>query len=113
MKYLRLARSFLKKNNLNAVFLTDPTKVLEMITLNKHIDIIITDFTMPEMNGLELMHEINRDYPWIKFICISGFDIDDKKKEAMIKLNCKTFLTKPLLIQDFIDCIREIRNFAF
>lgn len=42
--------------------------------INKfHIDILITDISMPEMNGLELAHHIKKNFPDIKIIVMSSF----------------------------------------
>ena len=35
-------------------------------------DLVILDLLMPEMNGLELMAELNRSLPHVKVIAISG-----------------------------------------
>src|ERR1700675_3186654 len=35
-------------------------------------DVVITDMQMPVMDGLELITELQRDFPWAKVIAISG-----------------------------------------
>lgn len=46
-------------------------EALEVVN-NNHIDLIITDILMPEMDGYELAKEIQASYPSIKLILISG-----------------------------------------
>ena len=38
----------------------------------QNIDLIITDFSMPKMNGLDMITTIKQSNPNIKVICVSG-----------------------------------------
>ncbi len=50
-------------------------KALENLSSTNIIpDIIITDISMPEMNGLEFIKIINKDFPQIKIMVLSMFD---------------------------------------
>jgi len=42
-------------------------------TYNSEIHLLLTDFQMPEMNGLDLATRLNRERPQIKVLLMSGF----------------------------------------
>lgn len=42
----------------------------------EEISLLLTDLTMPEMDGFELAREISRNYPDIKILCSSGYTAD-------------------------------------
>ncbi len=57
-------------------------------------DLVVTDFMMPAMNGLELLTKVRADSPWIKVILITGrFDPDFKSKAQT--LGAFAVLSKP------------------
>jgi DNA-binding NtrC family response regulator len=49
-----------------------PSEALKIMK-EKPIDLLLTDFRMPEMNGIELIKEIKKDFPDKKCIIISGY----------------------------------------
>lgn len=67
-------------------------------------DLVITDITMPEMNGLDMMLELSRNYSNVKMIAISG--------EAINLAVAKQFgacaaLQKPLSIDKLLETVRH------
>lgn len=75
-------------------------------------DMIITDISMPEMNGIEFIKIINKDFPQIKILVLSMFDnlqtfegidgylLKETDKEELIKaintivVDCKKYFSK-------------------
>ena len=57
-------------------------------------DIVITDVRMPRMNGIEMAWAMQKRYPDISFIIMSGYSDREYLKEA-IKLNAVSFIEKP------------------
>lgn len=58
------------------------------------IDAIISDYTMPIMNGLELLLQIRKLKLDVPFIFLSGYG-DKNKVETAMKLGALDFLDKP------------------
>jgi len=65
-------------------------------------DIIITDISMPQMNGLEFIKIINKDFPAVKILVVSMFDNMQSIKDI------DGFLLKETDKQQLIDAISGI-----
>ncbi len=58
-------------------------------------DVILTDYTMPEMNGIELLREIRKFQPELPVILMSG-TADMKTAVTALKEQAFDFLSKPV-----------------
>ncbi|WP_457564593.1 sigma-54-dependent transcriptional regulator [Caminibacter sp.] len=67
------------------------------------VDVIITDITMPKMDGIEFVKELNGKY---EVIMITGNATLNRAIEC-IRLGVKDFLTKPFEIEDLIAAIKR------
>jgi two-component system response regulator (stage 0 sporulation protein F) len=61
---------------------------------------------MPEMNGLELMLELNRSFPNVKVIAISGGPEMESGLHAAKLLGARQTFQKPLDIRALLDAVR-------
>jgi DNA-binding NtrC family response regulator len=67
-------------------------------------DLIITDYAMPNLNGLELVRRIKAKYPCLPIIVISGAGpVDD-----LLRSGALTFIEKPFIIQDVLTVVQSI-----
>jgi DNA-binding NtrC family response regulator len=84
---------------------TDPLLALEHFKANhQNYIVIISDYRMPNMTGMELLSKIKAVNPAVTKIMMSAFEIQD---ELFQEYNCvDKFLQKPVLI---VDLIKEIR----
>src|SRR4030042_1645906 len=57
-------------------------------------DIVITDLKMPEIDGMEVLRIIHKDYPDTIVIMITGFSTVETAVEAM-KLGAFDYIPKP------------------
>ncbi len=75
--------------------------------------IVITDISMGDMDGLELLEIINQTYPTVKVILISGYREFEYAQKA-IALNAFSYLTKPInpkaLLEKVIEAKSEIEK---
>ncbi|MBN2342198.1 MAG: sigma-54-dependent Fis family transcriptional regulator [Deltaproteobacteria bacterium] len=69
------------------------TDALQILNEN-HIDILITDLRMPEMDGMELLNQVQKKYKSIPVIMITAHGTVDTAVEA-IKLGAFDYITKP------------------
>jgi len=84
------------------------TEVPEAITiLESHkIDIILTDYKMPKLSGLELIRHVNSHYPGIRVIMITGFPTIEGAVEA-VKVGAQSYITKPFTDEELFSAIDE------
>ena len=73
------------------------------------IDVVITDIRMPQMTGLELITEMRRKKPDLKFILISGYSEFDYAKWA-INNQINGYLLKPIDENELVDTLNNIRK---
>ncbi|MCU6712964.1 response regulator transcription factor [Paenibacillus sp. J5C_2022] len=64
-----------------------------------HVDILITDISMPVMNGLELIRKARQIHPGLHVIILSGFNDFDYLKEGM-RLGIENYLLKPINLHE-------------
>ncbi len=81
-------------------------EALEFIKKN-HIDILITDITMPQMNGLQLIDNAKGIRPDIKCVVLSGYNDFDYVKQG-IRLGIENYLLKPVTVKELIATIENI-----
>ena len=83
---------------------------LELIQKEKiRPDLIITDLIMPEMNGNDLIKAIEKFYPDIKVIYVSGYTDNHIVHNGLLKDGIN-FLHKPYSINKLLKSFRDIHN---
>ncbi len=72
-------------------------------------DIIITDYTMPDMTGLEVAGAIRESNKTIPVIMISGY-IDHELEDLSKKAGVKEIVKKPVTISEISSAVRRVLN---
>lgn len=87
---------------------TDPRKAHEHFAKNPNkVDIVVTDTTMPYMNGVDLATKIMALHPGIPIIICTGFTTLISVEDAL-KRGISDFVMKPFKIKDIAVRIREL-----
>jgi two-component system, cell cycle sensor histidine kinase and response regulator CckA len=72
-----LAERVLSRYGYEVVSATNGVHALELIdTLNRKIDLVVTDVVMPEMGGVQLAAHLSRLQPGLRILFISGYAAD-------------------------------------
>ena len=69
-------------------------------------DLVILDLLMPEMNGLELMAELNRSLPHVKVIAMSGGLKGERGLQAAKRLGAHHTFEKPFELKAVLQAVR-------
>jgi len=72
----------------------------------KAFDIIISDVTMPEMDGLKLLQEIQKTSPQTAVIIATGFGAVETAVFAMQK-GASDFILKPYDLGHLLSCVKK------
>ena len=90
----------------SAVF-TDPRKALEAFTqANPKPELLMTDYVMGSMNGMELIHRCRTLAPRLKTILYSGNVTEDITSIYVFKPDA--FLEKPFLPKTLLDLVHSV-----
>ncbi|WKZ36970.1 MAG: response regulator [Anaerolineales bacterium] len=74
-------------------------------TRNK-IELLITDYMLPGMSGVELMHKVRARHPEAKVIFITGMT-DKKTRDEMLNAGALAIFDKPIPMADFLDVVER------
>ncbi len=72
-------------------------------------DVVITDITMPLMDGLELACVLQERFPTVKTVILTGFD-DFKFAQQAIRYGVADYLLKPVLPSDIDQLMGKLRS---
>lgn len=70
-------------------------------------DLVTMDITMPEVNGIEAVRRIMKDFPEAKIVMVSALDQKEMVLEAM-KLGAKHYIIKPINPDNLIAVINKV-----
>lgn len=70
-----------------------------------HPDITLMDLQMPEMNGLEAMVAIRKEFPEAKIIILTTYESD---VQGAMKLGARAYLLKAQLDKELLGTIRMV-----
>lgn len=71
-----------------------------------HYDLVFTDLQMPEMGGMELLHELRQRYPDTDAIVFTAHATVETARQAL-KLGAFDYLTKPVTVDDLERTVRR------
>ena len=87
---------------------TNGQEALDLVkTTQKTIDLLVTDVVMPVMGGEELAIQLNKQFPTMKIILMSGSFYKDTELKKKITAPTIT-IRKPFSIIDFKNKIAEM-----
>lgn len=102
---LDLAATILHPLGFKVRTFSDPRQALAEYPAAKPA-VVVTDYAMGGMNGLELVRECKRINPRQKIILLSG--TVDENIYASAQSKPDLFLAKPYQITDFVECIQAL-----
>lgn len=102
---LDLAEAILRPLGYEVRTFRDPETALKEFP-EAHPEVVITDYAMGRMTGMDLIRECRRIKPGQKMVLVSGTVDEHVFADALVKPN--QFITKPYQVQEFTDSIRAL-----
>ena len=104
---LELAAAILQPLGFNVRTFRDPQAALaEFSAANPRPTVLVTDYAMGAMNGLDLMRECRRIQPQQKILMLSGTVNENIYADAPVKPD--RFLAKPYQAHDLIALVKSL-----
>lgn len=105
---LKMTELMLSDGGFNVIVSSNAREGLGMLKAQK-VDLIITDIIMPEMEGIELISQLQKDHPALPIMAISGGGRShntDFLKFAK-KLGAKVVLEKPFRREALLEAVNR------
>jgi len=95
---------------LTPVYAGDGREALEVIA-REHPEVVITDLQMPDMDGLELVHEIRANYPLIPVVLMTAYGNEDVANQAL-QGGASSYVPKKYLARDLVEVVESVLEAA-
>ena len=85
----------------------DGVEALKVMAREK-IDLVISDISMPRIDGFQLAAELRKKYPLVRILLITGVATADSERRAMREKLCDGYLAKPFRIDRIENMIESV-----
>ncbi len=72
----------------------------------RQVDLLVADYLLPGMNGIELVHKIRARHPQVKVILVTGIS-GRKARDEMLNAGALAMFDKPIPLADFLDAVER------
>ena len=97
-------KEILDKTNAECKIAPNARMALKYFYSAPHIDLILMDLQLPDINGIELTKKIKAINPEVPIIAQTAF-ASQFEKEKCLEAGCDDFITKPIEKQFILDLI--------
>ena len=84
---------------------------MDMLAPGKLPDLVLTDMQMPEMNGLELVRAVKRDFPGVPVILMTAQGSEALAVKAL-QVGADSYVPKALLADDLVETVDRVLALA-
>ncbi len=96
----------LEKYGYKTLSAADGTEAIAVYTQQEKVDLVITDMSMPFMDGAATIRALRKINPQLKIISISG--LTDMQKADHKDLNTNSFLLKPFTAEKLLTTVADV-----
>ena len=95
----------IKSSGINAIGFEEPLKAVKYVEDNhSKVCLVVTDWKMPDMNGLELTKKVTEIDNEIGVMLMSAYELEH---EQLKEINKDDYLRKPVHIEQLIETIKR------
>jgi len=102
-----LIRTFLEHEGYSVHTCEDADRAVHIFRRSRNIDLLITDFSMPERSGMDLAREIKSMRPSLPVLIVSGIIMASVELEQM-RIRNWNFLPKPFSLPQLLAEVHRI-----
>ncbi len=81
-------------------------EAIEVLGRHGHVDLVVSDVVMPEMDGPTLLKELRRRDPNVKVIFVSGY-AEEAFQKNLPEQEQYEFLAKPFTLKQLVSKVKE------
>ena len=109
----RMMSAMLTKLGFGIQTFNSPIEAIAYFRLNPEMfDLVITDLTMPEMNGTDLAAELFKTNPRIPIVLMTGYEKNLSDSRSLHEFGISKFLKKPVKMAHLASTINEVLSCA-
>jgi len=110
VEFRNVLKEMLERQDYEIMVASDGEEGIKMFR-NNPTPLVITDIIMPNKEGVELIFELQRDFPDAKIIAISGggkMKAEDCIKTVSLIPNVKRTFQKPFAMYEMLQAVKEL-----
>jgi CheY-like chemotaxis protein/anti-sigma regulatory factor (Ser/Thr protein kinase) len=107
---LLVGKLLAKGINLTAAYADNGRAALEVITKDVP-DLVLTDMQMPEMDGLQLVREVRRQFPLVPVVLVTAHGSEELAVEAL-RSGAASYVPKQKLAGELVETIESVLALA-
>ncbi len=102
-----ILKDILSINQAHSIIAKEGSRALDILE-DQPIDFVISDITLPDIDGIELYQSIKSKYPSLsnRFLFMSGYS-PDENMEKFLNETGNSYIQKPFHINDLQERIKE------
>jgi len=103
-----LARNVLERGGFSVVTADDGEQALDIYRREgRAIDLVLLDYSMPRMNGVQVLKELQQLDPEVCAVFSSGYHTDHDV-DQLLAAGARAFVPKPYRPNDLLQTIHEV-----
>jgi len=99
-------KAVLSKLNATIYWAKNGVEAIEICDREQHMDLVLMDLQMPEMNGYEATEILKKKFPDMPIVAQTAFAMSDDREKA-IDAGCDDYLAKPIKSKDLLSMVEQ------
>jgi DNA-binding NtrC family response regulator len=104
-RFLSTTKTLLEKRGVDTTTALSGPEALKILD-EEHIDVVILDVKMPEMDGVEVLRQIKEKHPLIEVVMLTGHASVESAVDGL-KMGAFDYVMKPCDIPDLLAKVEE------
>ncbi|MCL7452037.1 MAG: response regulator transcription factor [Anaerolineae bacterium] len=98
-----------QQDDLEVVAEADNGRAVVQLALKQHPDVVLMDFAMPELNGIEATRQIKAVAPSIAILVLTAYD-SEQYIFAFLEAGAAGYLLKDVSVEELVKAIRAVHG---